>query len=126
MKKLPSLFPLIFLAACATSPAGLKENPPDYVLNRNFTMGTTVRCLVEKIEEYPVLVGFDFEDRTLPVQLRQFDDKAEMLQMQGVHILSYIEVFKTPSQVRLYISNGLFTKQGTTKAYSGIIDNCAA
>jgi len=116
----------LFLAACATTPAGLKKDSPDFQHTAKADMLDLTQCLTEKIETYPILTGFEFENRAMPVQLRQFKDKTEIIQMQGMYIMTLIELQNSNGMIAsdLYVSKNLISYERTKKAYSGFILKC--
>lgn len=118
-----------FLTACATSPSSLKERQPDFEQTvKASSISRISECLVKKIEAYPVLAGLGFEDRTLPVQLRQYNASAELYQMQGPWAVSLVEL-KQINASKLYttirVNNGLITYDRTMNAYKGFIASCS-
>lgn len=116
------------LTGCATSIQGLKEQNPDleYKAKKSNLSGLS-ECILRKMEAYPILTGFSFEDRTIPVQIRQFADKVELFQMQNAFVLTYIDLQKVQAnqiQSKLYVMNGTIHHDRTAKAYSSYIQEC--
>ena len=123
------LFICLFMTACATSPEGIKRQPSDFEYTINSSnLPEVSECLLRKMEAYPVLVGFSFEDRTMPVQIRQFTDNAELFQMYNFYIATLIQLQKVnASEIRatLHVGNHIMLAQDKVRiAYTNFIQKC--
>lgn len=118
----------ILLFGCATTPYGLRKQEVDFTLNKNNSnLLTLSECILRKVEPYPILIGFGFEGLTLPVQIRQFSDKAELFQMQNTYITTLIELHKRNNSkinADLYVAKEILSYDRTVKAYSKFIQEC--
>ena len=118
----------LVLTSCATSPHGLKELAPDFDSTINSSnLSNVSQCLLKKMEGYPLLIGFDFEDKTLPVQIRQFKDSTELYQMQGAWIVSLVELKKISSSkihTTLRLNHAFASYYSTMNAYEEFIASC--
>ncbi|MEQ1706533.1 MAG: hypothetical protein ABL867_11275 [Rickettsiales bacterium] len=116
------------IVGCATSPHGLKEQAPDFESTINSSnVSKTSQCLLKKMEGYPLLIGFDFEDRTLPVQIRQFKDSTELYQMQGAWVVSLVELQKisqSKTHATLRVNHAFASYYSTINAYEEFIASC--
>lgn len=127
MRNWLALIACVALVACATSPDGLKKQAPDFEYSGKTSNLTNLsECILHKVESYPILIGFSFEDKTLPVQIRQFSDNTELFQMQNIYITTYIKLTKTRTTVdaNLRVANGLISRDRIVKEYSKIIQGC--
>lgn len=127
--RLIALFACLLAVACATSPHGLKEQPSDFEHTiAGSTISSASECLLRQMEAYPVLAGFGFEDRTLPVQIRQFSDSTELFQMQNAYIATLIRLEKAASSkisVTLHVADGMITHDRVKTAFTGFIESCS-
>lgn len=117
----------VILAACATTPQALKEQVPDFEHSMTGNLQSTSECLVRKIESYPILVGFSFENRGLPVQMRSFKDSIELFQMQNAYVATTVVIQKSNQNsliTRLFVNRALATHKSTVASYSDFIKNC--
>lgn len=120
---------ILFITACAIkSPQSLSEEKPVFTYNGKISsFPALTECIFEKLEKFPVVAQlFDFEDKTLPVQIRQFSDNAELYQAIQSRTLSLIKLQKISSnkaQAKLYVSTGLYS-DNVKDNYPTLIKDC--
>lgn len=80
-----------------------------------------------KIESYPILTGFSFEDRTLALQVRKIGANIDLFQRQAVYMVTLVKLEqhgKGQSQISLFIPNALISQQRATGDFQKMINDC--
>jgi hypothetical protein len=117
----------IFLSGCAaTSPYSMREEPPSAQYQSRKSVMALKNCLAPPIESYPVLAGFSFEDRTLPVVVREINGDLSLYQQQGVYMMTMIEAKNTGEarEVSLRVSPTHIKAGVIERDYKRIIESC--
>ena len=79
------------------------------------------------MDKFPAISQlFDFEDKTLPVHIRQFSDNAEMYQIIQSTTISLIKLQKVSAkevEVNLYVGSSLYSEK-IQENYPKLIKGC--
>ena len=117
----------ILLSGCATSPETLTHVEAEFTLSGNVSSEALSKCLVAKIEPHQTLFKmFDFEDASLPLQVRKLEKNTRLSQMQGAFALVALdinEIDSTHTETKLYVADGL-AKGKIIKDYSKFVEDC--
>ncbi len=80
------------------------------------------------MEAYPVLAGFGFEDRTLPVDVREIGNTLTLYQRNNTAMTTMIEISRLAKNenalVSLYVTPNHLKRDLIVKDFSAIINTC--
>ncbi|MEZ0263048.1 MAG: hypothetical protein ACAH80_18730 [Alphaproteobacteria bacterium] len=124
------IFPLIFCAvvtACAPrSISTMEQMPRAYSAVTKKSAAGFTGCIQPKLERYPVMIGFAFEDRTALVQTRDTEGGKDIYQLQNSEMMTLVTYRRKASgnQISLYVANNHFAANRIKTDYSRMIDGC--
>ena len=126
------VFILLIVSACAIrTPQAMQEQEPDYqYIGKSDNFSAVTECIFKKVDSYPVTFQlFDHEDRTIPVQMRQFPNDAELYQeSSGGMIISLIKLEKlSGNEIQAKLYTGYSSTNGRVRDnYPELITSCFA
>lgn len=115
------------VAACAPrSVATMEKMPTAYTSTTKKSASAFTRCLLPKVENYPLWIGFSFEDRTAIAHTRDTEGGADIYQMQNSEMMTLVTWRRAASgnRLALYVANNHFAAARIRADYARLIDTC--